>query len=57
LISKTQIPGQEGKEWSYRLQRLLEMIFHIENGLKCTKCGHVMKYEDKTFIDFMQKVQ
>lgn len=57
LISKTQIPGQEGKEWSYRFQRLLEMVFHIENGLKCTKCGHVMKYEDKTFVDFMQKIQ
>ena len=57
LVAQTQLPGQEGKEWSYRLQRLLEMVFHIENGLKCNKCGHIMKYDDKVFLDFMLSVQ
>lgn len=57
LISRTQLPGQEGKEWSYRLQRLLEMVFHIENGLKCNKCGHIMKYDDEHFVNFMAEVQ
>lgn len=57
LISRTQLPGKEGTEWSYKIQKLFEIIFHIENGLKCKKCGHVIKYDSKEFTDFMQATQ
>ena len=57
LISRTQLPGNEGTEWSYKIQKLFEIIFHIENGLKCKKCGHVIKYDSKEFTDFMQATQ
>lgn len=57
LISRTQLPGNEGTEWSYKIQKLFELIFHIDNGLKCKKCGHVIKYDSKQFTDFMQATQ
>lgn len=57
LIYKMKAEGQEGVSWSYRLQKLFEMIFHIKNGLKCSKCGHVIAYEDQLFKDFILNIQ
>ena len=31
LYSKTQEPGDEGASWSYKIQKLFEIIFHIKN--------------------------
>lgn len=57
LISKLQTPGQEGQMWSYKLQRLFEIIFHIKNGLKCTKCGEVMTYDSQAFASFIKELE
>lgn len=56
LYNKTQ-DKEEGPLWSYKLQKICEIIFHISNGLKCKKCGHVIKYTDKEFTDFIGKIQ
>lgn len=56
LISKTQDP-KDGPEWSYKIQKLFEMVFHITNGIKCKKCGTVIKYDSEEFKDFMEKVR
>lgn len=57
LLQKTQIQENgEGRHWSYKLQRLCEIIFHIQNGLKCKKCGSIIKYTDQQFIDFVNKI-
>lgn len=57
LIGKTQIKeDDEGRQWSYRIQRLFELVFHIDNGLKCKKCGKVMRYNDKQFIEFVNTI-
>jgi len=53
LISKLQDP-KEGQMWSYKLQKLFEIVFHITNGLKCTHCGEVMKYDSPAFMDFIK---
>lgn len=57
LVSKMQVQGGEGQEWSYKVQRLFELIFHIDNGMKCTDCGYVVKYTDPEFIAFMQQMR
>ena len=56
LYSKTQLPGEEGGIWSFRIQRLFEIVFHITNGIKCTKCGTVLGYNSPEFVDYIQKV-
>lgn len=57
LIYKMQIEeNDEGRQWSYKLQRLFEIIFRIDNGLKCKKCGHVIKYGDEVFINFRSQL-
>lgn len=57
LIGKTQIEeNNEGRIWSYKLQRLFELIFRIENGIKCEECGHVTKYSDKEYLDYNKKI-
>lgn len=57
LVSKMQSKEDVGEGWSYKLQRLFELIFHIDNGMKCIDCGHIIKYSDKEFIDFVQKMR
>lgn len=57
LYTMTKKPGEEGAMWSFRVQRLFEIIFHITNGIKCTKCGRVMKYDSKEFADYLATVQ
>lgn len=56
LITKLTDP-KEGPKWSYQLHSLLETVFHIKNGLKCKKCGHVIEYQSKEFVDFVKKIQ
>lgn len=59
LIAKTQIQNEEneGRMWSYRIQKLFEIIFHIKNGLKCKKCGHVIAYDSPEFQTFIKQIQ
>lgn len=58
LVSKIQSQDpMVAREYSYKLQRLLELVFHIENGMKCENCGHIIKYTDGLFIEFIQKMQ
>ena len=57
LYSKTQLPGDEGAAWSYKIQKLFEIIFHIKNGIKCTKCGRVIEYNSEEFRNYITKVQ
>lgn len=54
LVSKTQIQGEEGSLWSYKIQKLFEIIFHITNGLKCKKCGRVLAYDSPEFLSFIE---
>ena len=56
LYSRTQLPGEEGQRWSYKIQKLFEVIFHIQNGIKCTKCGRVISYNSPEFIEYINKV-
>lgn len=48
LISKIQ-SKEEGSEWSYKIQHLFEIIFHIKNGIKCTGCNTVYGYGSPEF--------
>ena len=45
LLEKMQ-DKEVGREWSYKFSVLLELIFHIKNGLRCPKCGKFMSFED-----------
>ncbi len=56
LYSKTQIPGDEGSMWSYRLQKLFEIIFHLQNGIKCINCGEVIEYQSPYFRQYIEGV-
>ena len=56
LISKIVQKNNEGREWSFKFQKLLELVFHIKNGLKCSKCGKVISYSDEYFLDFLNKI-
>lgn len=47
---------EEGPLWSWKFQKLCEIVFHISNGIKCTKCGRVIPYDSKEFKDFLQKI-
>ena len=58
LLSKVKDDsGPEASMWSYKLQKLLELVFHIKNGMKCQKCGEVLTYDDPEFINFIKKLQ
>lgn len=57
LVHKMQIKeNNEGAQWSYKLQKLFEIIFRIDNGIKCKKCGHVMRYDSQPFIEFKKQL-
>lgn len=45
LLGKMQ-NKEEGAVWSYKFSMLLELIFHIQNGLKCEKCGKFMSFDE-----------
>ena len=45
LLGKMQ-DQEEGRVWSFKFSTLLELIFHIQNGLKCDKCGKLMSFEE-----------
>lgn len=55
LVSKL-TDEEEGKVWSYRLHTLIEVVFHVKNGLKCKECGKVVEYQSKQFSDFVSKI-
>lgn len=57
LLSKTQLPGVEGKIWKYKIQRLFELIFHLEIGYECTECHTVLKYDSKEVREFTEQCQ
>ena len=57
LISKLRSENsEEARSWSFKLQRLFELIFRIENGLKCDECGHVTKYNDESYVNYQKKL-
>lgn len=57
LISKMRDKdADEARTWSYKLQRLFEIIFHIDNGIKCTKCNHVIRYDSKEYVEYTKKM-
>ena len=39
------VQKEDGVIWSYKFSRLIELIFHIQNGIKCKDCGNVISYE------------
>lgn len=41
LISKMELP-----EWRNRLAELVKLVFHVESGVKCPHCGHVMTFQE-----------
>lgn len=52
------------KEWVARFVTLMEIIFHIKNGMKCPHCGETISYEEyqnlfqsqmKTIIEEIQQ--
>lgn len=48
---------EEAAILSYSFQKICEIIFHIKNGLKCQKCGHVMSYDSKEFSQYLSDLQ
>lgn len=56
LVSKLN-DKQEGPMWSFKLNLLIEVVFHLKNGLKCKKCGNIIGYGSETFASFIKKVQ
>lgn len=47
---------EEGAIWSWKFQKLCEIVFHISNGIKCTKCGKIIPYNSQEFKDFLEKI-
>jgi len=59
LINKMNIKeNDEGKIWTYKLQRLFEIIFRLSNGIKCKneKCNHIIKYSDDVLRNYFKEV-
>lgn len=56
LLSKL-TDKQEGQLWSYKLHSLFTIIFHLKNGIKCKKCGHVVEYDSEEFQTFIQQIK
>lgn len=51
LIAQMEDP-KEGKRWVSHFFRLIEMIFHVKSGIRCTQCGEVISYEE-----YLKKVE
>lgn len=49
--------GEDGPLWSFKFCKLLEMIFHLQDGLKCEKCNKIISYEEyfKMIDEFNKK--
>lgn len=56
LLYKMQQPTDEGKMMSYKLQKLLEIVFHIHNGIKCKTCDQVLDYTSPELMQYVQTV-
>ena len=41
----TLMKSEEGKRLSMYFSRLLEMVFHIKNGIRCAACGDIITFE------------
>lgn len=47
-----------GNQTHNQLINLIEMIFHIKNGLKCPKCGNLISFEDiSKEIEIINKIE
>lgn len=59
LLLQSGKEGEEGQQWSFRIQRLFELVFHISNGLKCKNgdCHHVLTYESEAFLQYVMDIQ
>ena len=58
LLSRTQLADQEeARLWSYKIHKIIELVFHLQNGLKCKKCGKIIAYSDQAFVDFANQLQ
>lgn len=53
LLNKL-VDKEEGRMWSFKFSRLLEMIFHIQNGMKCKGCGKVLSFDE--YVGQLQKL-
>lgn len=58
LLYQTQ-DKEKGAEWSYKIQKLFELVFHIENGIQCqnSECQKIIRYESKEFVQYIEAVQ
>lgn len=56
LVSKMN-DKKEGPAWSFRFNSLIEVVFHLKNGLKCKKCGNIIEYHSDIFVKFLNEVQ
>ena len=36
----------ESNEWVMRLSRLIELVMHVKNGMRCPVCGEIMSYSE-----------
>ena len=57
LLFKTREQTEEAQLLSYKLQKLLEIVFHIHNGIKCTSCDNVIGYHSVELMQYIQQVQ
>lgn len=57
LWSKMKEPNEEGKSLSFKLQKLCELVFHVHNGIKCKKCGHIINYTGVELMQYIKQVQ
>lgn len=46
MLSRSDLEGDEGRLWSYKLSSLVELCFHVSPGLRCHKCGRVVTYPE-----------
>ena len=56
LIFKMQEQTDEGKMMSYKFQKLIEIVFRVQNGIKCTKCNNVLGYFSEELMKYAQEV-
>ena len=58
LLSK-----MDNTEWMMKLITLVELVFHVKNGMKCPHCGEVMDFNDyknaaqKLFQELVEKAR
>lgn len=57
LLSKTQLPGEEGVMWLYKIQKLCEICLHVKTGVKCVDCGTVIEYSSDQFKQWVKELQ